>query len=325
MSTVTPNMNLVVSTIGVDSGLLWEQNLNASLTLIDQHNHSPGYGVQINPSGININATLPMNNNALSTIGSLVFQQQSSLATLNALFVGVDGNLYFNDGAGDPSIQITAGGVVNATASGIASGTATASFVSSVLVVNAAPTLPANIQGASILLGNNSAGSKYLTLSPPPAMAANFNLTLPSLPSVQSYLSIDTSGNIMGYTPVARSTVVSASGGTVSVVSSPTNISGTATIVVTGRPVSISMQPVGGTAEMSLAGGASMVIDLLRDGSSIASWALVATATLVDVNPALTYIDVGATAGTHTYVYRATPLDGVLNVAFLGAVAYEFL
>jgi len=205
-------MNLVVSTIGVDSGLLWETNLNADLSLIDQHNHSPGYGVQINPAGININADFPINNHALTSVGSSVFQQQTSLATLNALFVGTDGNLYFNDGAGDPSIKITAGGVVNATASGIASGTATASFVSSVLVVNAAVNTPANIQAGSILLGNNVVGSKFLTLSPPAAMAANYTLTLPALPIVTSIMTLDPAGNMVAGNVVDNSTIQFVSG-----------------------------------------------------------------------------------------------------------------
>lgn len=188
-------MNLVESTIGVDSGLLWEQNLNASLDRIDQHNHTSGNGIKIPPSGLNINASLPMNNNPLISINSLVFSQQLSLATLNSLFVGTDGNLYFNDGAGDPSIQITSAGAVNATSSGIVDGASTASFVSSVLVVDSAPNIPANIKGASLLLGNNVLASHYLTLSPPAAMASDFTLTFPSLPASEKVLALDSSGN----------------------------------------------------------------------------------------------------------------------------------
>lgn len=204
MSTISPNMNLIISTVGVDSGLLWEQNLNASLLTIDNHNHTPGNGVQIPPSGLNINSALGFNNQQITNVNSILFAQQNSLSDLNAIFVGTDGNLYFNDGAGDPSIQITAAGTVNATSSGISSGTATASFVSSVLVVNSAPNTPANIQGGSILLGNNVVNSKFLTLQPPSAMAANFSLTLPSLPIATSFLTLDTSGNIVGSIPISQ-------------------------------------------------------------------------------------------------------------------------
>ena len=44
MSVLTPQMNLIQSTVNVDSGLTWELNLNASLSIIDGHNHTPGSG-----------------------------------------------------------------------------------------------------------------------------------------------------------------------------------------------------------------------------------------------------------------------------------------
>lgn len=202
-------MGLVVSTIGSDSGLLWEQNLNTSLATLDAHNHTPGNGVSIPSNGLNINASLPFNNNSATGLQVVAFTQQASASTLNALFVGTDGNLYFNDGGGDPSIKITAGGAVNATSSGISSGSNTASFVSNVLVVNAATNTPANIQAASILLGNNSAGTNFVTLSPPSALASNYPLVLPLLPTGTSFLQIDTSGNITG--AVATSQGITAS------------------------------------------------------------------------------------------------------------------
>ena len=52
MSTTSPNMLLTLSSVGVDSGLSWENNLNASLTLVDSHNHTAGQGNQIPPSGL---------------------------------------------------------------------------------------------------------------------------------------------------------------------------------------------------------------------------------------------------------------------------------
>jgi hypothetical protein len=189
-------MNLPNPIPSVDPGPDYANNLQSSLNLVDQHNHTPGEGVQIPSAGLNINAALTFANNPATNLQASVFYQQASLSTLNALFVGTDGNLYFNDGVGDPSIKITSGGSVNATSSGISSGTNSASFVSNVLVVNAAANTPANIQGASLLLGNNSVGTKYLTLSPPASMPANFTLVLPSIPGATSFLQIDTSGNI---------------------------------------------------------------------------------------------------------------------------------
>ncbi len=201
MSVISPNMNLVISTINVDSGLAWETNLNASLSIIDQHDHTSGNGVQIQPAGLNINSSLSFQNNQAIDLQAAVFTPQTSLATLDALYVkGVD--LYFNDGSSNV-VRLTSGGLVNATSSGISSGTASASFVSSVLVVNAASTTPADIQGGSIFIGNNVANSKFLKLSPPNAMASDFTLVLPDIPPAQYFMSLDASGNMAGYVPVA--------------------------------------------------------------------------------------------------------------------------
>lgn len=201
MSVQTPNMLLIQSTVNVDSGINWELNLNSSLSIIDGHNHSPGSGVPVTPSGLNINADLSINGNNLTTIRSVRLSSQSSAlagsSDTNCIFV-VNGNLYFTDGLGDSPIQITSGGAVLATNSGISSSPASAAFSSGVLLVyaNAATTTPANVQVASVLLGNNTPASKYLTLSPPASMASNFGLTLPSIPFSTSVLTIDTGGNI---------------------------------------------------------------------------------------------------------------------------------
>lgn len=207
MSTITPNMNLVLSTIAVDSGLTWEQNLNASLVLVDQHNHTPGYGAPLNSNSLNFTSPLPLNNNAILSVASVTFTPQISTPAVNSLYVnGVD--LYYYDGNADAPIQITLGGAVNATSSGISSGTATASFVTGVLVVNAASSTPANIQGASLLLGNNSSGSKFLTLSPPAAMASNISQTLPTIPAATSIMQMDSSGNMSATLVVDNATTV---------------------------------------------------------------------------------------------------------------------
>ncbi len=186
-------MNLVVPTIGVSTGLDWENAINANSAIIDQHNHSPGFGALIGPSGINIDSVLSFNNFSATNVQSIVFTAQTSLATLLAIYC-IGNDLYYNDGAGNV-VRITSGGSVNATSSGISSGTATAAFSSGVLVVNAAANTPANIQGGSILLGNNIPASKFLTLAPPNAMAADFTLTLPSLPASTLAVTLDASGN----------------------------------------------------------------------------------------------------------------------------------
>jgi hypothetical protein len=211
-STISPNMNLIIPTVGVDPGPDWANNVNASLSILDQHNHSGNSGVPVNPAGININSDLPFNSNNATLLRSARFSVQASplaLATdIGCIYVsGVD--LYYNDISGN-KIKLTAGGTVNATSSGISSGTATASFISSVLVVNAASNTPANIQAASILFGNNVSGSKYVTVSPVNSLSTNYNLVLPTLPAVQSIMTLDASGNITApYTVDSSSIIVS--------------------------------------------------------------------------------------------------------------------
>lgn len=188
-------MLLPVPVVGTTFGPDWANDINACLSILDQHDHTSGSGVPITPSGLSITSDLSFQNSSATALKSAVFTAQSSLATLDALYVkGVD--LYYNDGSGNV-IQMTSGGSVNATSSGISSGTASASFVGGVLIVNAASTTPANIKGGSLLLGNNTAGSHYLTLAPPNAMGADYGLTLPAIPaSNNTFLTIGTSGTI---------------------------------------------------------------------------------------------------------------------------------
>lgn len=214
---LTPNMNLPNPTPGVDPGPDYADNLQSSLILVDQHNHSPGHGALINPNGISINSDLTFAGNNATNLNSIQFTPRvSPLATINSLYEsGVD--LWYTDTGGN-QIQITKAGSVNATSAGLSSGSNTASFVANQLVVDSAPNTPANIVGASLLLGNNVVNSNYLTLQPPSSMPTNYSLTLPSIPGSNSFLTVDTSGNIAGsvsetqgilFTMLAPSTVAS--------------------------------------------------------------------------------------------------------------------
>ena|SRR6202789_4422104 len=203
MSVLSPNMSLVLPTIGVDSGLTWEQSVNTNSGVLDGHNHSVGSGVQINPSGININNDLPFNGFNATSLRSVRFNAQTSPISLptdiGCIYVsGVD--LYYND-VNANQIRITSGGTVNATSSGISDGTATAAFSSGTLVVDAASNTPANIQVASVLLGNTGVpGSDFVTLSPPNALSSNYSLVLPPLPAQTNVMTLDTSGNMNSIT-----------------------------------------------------------------------------------------------------------------------------
>ena len=192
---ISPNMNLIIPTVGSEPGPTYATDVSSSLSLIDQHTHNNGSGIQITPSGININTDLTFANNAATNLRASIYTAQASQTTIKAVYVkGVD--LYFRDGNNN-EIAITTSGSVNAGAgsiTGLPSGTAGVAFSGGVFTFSASTNTPANIQIGSLLLGNNSALSNYLTLAPPSAMAASFAITLPSLPASQSILTLDNSG-----------------------------------------------------------------------------------------------------------------------------------
>lgn len=201
-------MQLIIPGVGTEQGPDYAFDINASLTLIDQHNHSAGSGVAITPNGLNISSDLSfISNNAIDVRSMRFTPQTSTLALptdLGCVYEsGVD--LYYNDGSGN-QIRLTQGGSIVGTAgsiTGLPSGTASASYSSGTFVWQAATSTPANMDFASAILRNNVANSKGLTLSPPNAMATDYSLSLPSIPAATQFVSIDTSGNISGYVNIA--------------------------------------------------------------------------------------------------------------------------
>lgn len=198
---ISPNMNLILPGVGQTLGPQYATDLNNSLTLVDQHNHTAGYGVPIPSSGLNINADLSINNNNLIDIKSLRMLPQSILAgpsDLDCLFVnGVD--LYYNDGVGN-HVRITQAGGVAGSPGSISNLTspASATYVAGTqtFVWQSAANTSANMDNASVILRNLVANSFGLTLNPPNAMAADYNLTLPTLPASQKIMTLDASGNM---------------------------------------------------------------------------------------------------------------------------------
>lgn len=204
-STITPNMGLIVPGVGTEPGPTWANDLNASLGILDEHNHSPGQGVQITPAGIDINTDLPMNNNNLTLVATVRFTAFSmslpgSAPNLGVVYVA--GNeLYYNDEAGNV-VQITNGGSVNAGAgsiTGLPSGTASASYSagSQTFVWQSATSTPANMDGGSFIFRDIVANSFGVTVSAPIGLAADYQMFWPaSLPGSQKFLTLDSSGNI---------------------------------------------------------------------------------------------------------------------------------
>lgn len=210
-------MNLVVPTVGVDPGPDWATNLNSSLTLIDQHNHSSGSGVPITPAGLSISSDLTFLSNNATNLRSVRLQPQASPlaqpADLGCLYeVGVD--LYYNDGSGN-QVRLTQSGSVAGVSGSISNLTApaSASYVSGnqTFVWQSAANTPANMDFGFAIFRNNVANSKGLSLFPPNAMTSDYSLILPNLPSVTNIMTLDPSGNMGASLNVDNSTLQIAS------------------------------------------------------------------------------------------------------------------
>ncbi len=206
---ITPKMNLPNPVVSTDPGPDYGNNIYASFVLVDQHNHTPGYGAQIPPGGLDINSDLTFQSNNATNVRSVRFTDQGSplaLVTDIGCIYESNGDLWYNDSSGT-QIRITATGAVNATISALVSGLNRASFIANQLVVesDSSNSTPGNIVVGSVLLGNNLPSSNFLTLEPPNAMPTNYTLTLPSLPANTQVLQIDSSGNITasGVSPAA--------------------------------------------------------------------------------------------------------------------------
>jgi hypothetical protein len=207
--TQSPNMLLPIPGVGTEASPTYAFDVNSSLTLIDQHDHSLGKGVQITPAGININANLPFNGNSALSLLNAVFNAQSvATSTLQALSVApgsespVIQDLWYTDSMGN-KVQITSGGElapVTASIEGITYAGGTFSFTEA---QSGLPTTPANISAGSITLRPNVAATTFGAEIIPPS-STFYDLTLPPvLPGAQSFVTLDNTGALLAPYPVA--------------------------------------------------------------------------------------------------------------------------
>lgn len=201
--TVSPNMNLSIPTVGEEAGPQYATDINNSLNTIDSHNHSAGSGVLITPSGLNINADLPMNGNNLTLINTNRFISLSGTLANTAPNIGciyVSGNeLYYNDYSGGNIVPITNNGNVNAGAGsigGLPSGTASVNYTASTYVFQSATTVSATIDVGSVILRNTTASSNGVTLQAVTALGSNYTLTLPLIPAQTNVMTLSSAGNM---------------------------------------------------------------------------------------------------------------------------------
>lgn len=208
--TISPNMSLVIPAVGITTGPQWSADLNMSLGIIDNHDHSPGKGVQITPAGININDDLSCNDNSITNVSNVQFFVQSAAPGNGSVYEnGVD--LYYVDGNGN-NIRLTQAGSIVGTSGSISGLTppASASYSSgsSTFVWQSASNTAANLDAACLLQRDLTSGSNAITLCPPSALSSNYSLTWPaSLPPAQQFATIDQSGNISAPWSVDNSTL----------------------------------------------------------------------------------------------------------------------
>lgn len=206
-------MSLPIPSAGQEPGPQYASDVNNSFTIVDGHTHNPGSGVQITTSGLNINADLLINNNNLTLVRSTRFQPQGSPLSgamdLGCVYEsGVD--LYYNDGNGN-QIRITSGGAIVGTAGSISGlvppASASYNTGSGTFIWQSGATIPANMDFASAIFRNMTAGSNGVTVSAPAALGSNYTLVLPTIPGTTNFVSLDTSGNLAAVWNVDNTTI----------------------------------------------------------------------------------------------------------------------
>jgi hypothetical protein len=216
----SPNMSMPIPTVGVTKGPAYAADINNSLLIIDKHNHTPGNGVPITPSGLNISSDLICQNNNVTNIRASRFSSQASPISAVSPDIGeiyVSGNdLYYNDGAGN-QIRMTQSGSVSGSAgtiTGLPSGTASASFAggSGTFTFLQATSTAANIDGGTYILrypgSYPTPSGNYIALQAPATLSSGYALTFPNaLPGATGIMQTDTSGNITNVLVVDNSTL----------------------------------------------------------------------------------------------------------------------
>lgn len=349
-SSLTPNMSLVVPTVGQEPGPQYATDINGDLSIVDNHNHTPGFGVPVPSAGINYNADINSNNNRLKLLKSATFTAQVSPLSgitpdIGALYVsGVD--LYYNDINGI-QIRMTQGGGISGTPGSISGLTppasATYSPSGSEFIWQSAVNTAAGMDNGPVTIREEVANAKGITIQSPASLGADYSLTLPAaLPGSTQFLTITSAGLINDNVPfplprndlAAVGQQISSSCGSFHVTSAGladvTNL--TVTITTTGRPVMLMiMADQSGTDSyfqlQSTTGSnqGTMSLAILRGASIIMDNVILVDGGEMKIPPSIIYLDpVGA--GTYTYKVQAgIDTTNTINAffQFLSLYAYE--
>lgn len=209
-------MGLVYETPGDPSTTdVWGTALNASLTLIENHDHTSGKGSLIKAASLGIDADTPWGAFALTLAKAITFTEQAPAAMTpysSALFASsADHNLYWRNSSGT-NVQITAGAQLNLSAvGGIGGDYASVSALADFTDATHTYGLHQQIGGGVRQYGKLATGDVSIfefkvnpttgvpvfavTLKSPTALAASYAVTWPAaVPAQAAPLTIDASG-----------------------------------------------------------------------------------------------------------------------------------
>lgn len=123
-------MILVLPDVSTTLGPEWASLLNEALQAVDSHDHSPGSGALISQTGIYINGDLTLNNSNLTDAKSVRLQALAAAlsgASDKRCVYSNGGDLYYNNAAG-AAVQLTSGGAIASTGSGVVTASAPSSY-----------------------------------------------------------------------------------------------------------------------------------------------------------------------------------------------------
>lgn len=203
-NTVSPNMSLVIPSVGLEPGPDYAIDVNNSLSIIDLHDHTSGRGVQITPAGLNLDSDVSFLGNNATNLRSVRFNSQGSPLALGSdkgcLYEsGVD--LYYNDGNGN-QIRMTSGGSVvgpTGTITGLVSpASATYNAGTQTFIWQSNTNVAANMDNASVTIRiPNTVGSAGTTIAASLSLVTPYTITLPTAPPASlSLVTMDNSGNL---------------------------------------------------------------------------------------------------------------------------------
>jgi hypothetical protein len=210
----TPDMNLVLPIAGPtgEAGPTYATDINSALEKIDLHDHTPGNGASIKSSSVSVISNLIMGGYSLSSLGSIIFSDQSSYSIADAMYT-IAGDLYFRDGANN-QIRITAGGAISAGSFGGITGMDAYANVVYVPATKTFTFTQSTSKTAGVVVGNlgisyeGTTSQNPIFLQAPSGVVSSYSIILPAAvaTSAGSVLVSDTSGNTswssVGYTPI---------------------------------------------------------------------------------------------------------------------------